>query len=84
MEGIIKECEGVDPAQAGMMKMMKLMPAVQTMMGGTLQEYGFGPNDLMSVTGQMQALGANDPSIAADVGKLMKAVMQGDLTDLFS
>lgn len=83
LEGIIKECEGADPSSAGMMKMMKLMPAVQTMMGGTLQEYGFGPNDLMSVTMQIQAFGAADPTIAADVGKLMKAV-QGDLTDLFN
>jgi len=78
---LLKECEGGDPAQAGMMKMMKLMPAVQTMMGSTLKEYGFGPNDLLSVTMQIQAFGPEDPSIAADTAKLMKAV-QGDLTDL--
>eukprot|EP00418_Pyrodinium_bahamense_P076056 CAMPEP_0179064754 /NCGR_PEP_ID=MMETSP0796-20121207/28107_1 /TAXON_ID=73915 /ORGANISM="Pyrodinium bahamense, Strain pbaha01" /LENGTH=330 /DNA_ID=CAMNT_0020761703 /DNA_START=56 /DNA_END=1048 /DNA_ORIENTATION=- len=78
LEGIVKECEGPD---ANMMKMMKLMPAVQKMMGGTLQEYGFGPNDLMSVTMQVQAFGAEDPSITADTAKLMKAV-SGDLSDL--
>lgn len=79
--GLLKECEGAEPAQAGMMKIMKLMPAVQTMMGGTLKEYGYGPNDLMSVTMQIQAFGPEDPSIAADVGKLMKAAT-GDLGDL--
>merc|ERR1712050_545450 len=74
LEGIIKEFEGQDPAQAGMMKMMKLMPVVQTMMGDTLTEYGYGPNDLMTVTMQIQAFGSEDPTIAADVAKLMKAV----------
>merc|ERR1712060_97435 len=83
LEGIVKECEGGDPAQAGMMKMMKLMPAVQSMMGSTLTEYGFGENDLMNVTMQIQAFGAQDPSIAADVGKLMKAV-SGDLSELLA
>eukprot|EP00440_Ansanella_granifera_P047039 gb/GFBE01050941.1/.p1 GENE.gb/GFBE01050941.1/~~gb/GFBE01050941.1/.p1 ORF type:complete len:341 (+),score=127.52 gb/GFBE01050941.1/:1-1023(+) len=79
--GIVKECEGMDPSQAGMMKMMKLMPAVQSMMGDTMKEHGFGPNDLMMVTMQIQAFGPEDPSIAADIAKLMKAV-QGDLSDL--
>eukprot|EP00401_Gymnodinium_catenatum_P076728 CAMPEP_0117536112 /NCGR_PEP_ID=MMETSP0784-20121206/41283_1 /TAXON_ID=39447 /ORGANISM="" /LENGTH=332 /DNA_ID=CAMNT_0005332661 /DNA_START=72 /DNA_END=1070 /DNA_ORIENTATION=- len=83
LEGIIKECDGGDPAQAGMMKMMKLMPAVQEMMGGTMKEFGFGPGDLMSVTMQIQAFGPEDPTIAADVMKLMKAV-QGDLDDLLA
>jgi len=83
LEGVIKEFEGQDPAQAGMMKMMKLMPLIQTMMGDTLTEYGFGPNDLMMVTMQIQAFGPEDPTIAADVAKLMKAV-QGDLTDLLA
>mmetsp|Transcript_128396 Transcript_128396/g.411563 ORF Transcript_128396/g.411563 Transcript_128396/m.411563 type:complete len:344 (-) Transcript_128396:63-1094(-) len=80
---IVEECEGMDPGTAGMMKMMKLMPAVQEMMGGTLKEYGYTPNDLMTVTMQIQALGSQDPSIAADVGKLMKAV-QGDFSELFA
>jgi FKBP-type peptidyl-prolyl cis-trans isomerase FklB len=83
LEGIIKECEagGGDPAQAGMMKMMKLMPAIQEMLGSTMTEYGFGPNDLMQVTMQIQAFAPEDPSIAADIGKVMKAV-QGDVKDL--
>merc|ERR1712232_822797 len=79
LEGLLKECEGADPAQAGMMKMMKLMPVVQEMMAGPLQEHGYGPNDLMSVTMQIQAFGPQDPTIAADVAKLMKAI-QGDLS----
>eukprot|EP00929_Paragymnodinium_shiwhaense_P115736 TRINITY_DN847_c1_g1_i1.p1 TRINITY_DN847_c1_g1~~TRINITY_DN847_c1_g1_i1.p1 ORF type:complete len:332 (-),score=107.76 TRINITY_DN847_c1_g1_i1:85-1080(-) len=78
---IVKECEGMDPSQAGMAKMMKLMPAVQQMMGSTIQEYGFGPNDLMAVTMQVQAFGTEDPTIAEDSAKLMKAV-SGDFGDL--
>ena len=74
--GLIAECEAGDPAQAGMMKMMKMMPAVQQMLEPVLEG-----RDLMSVGMQMQAFGAEDPTIAADVGKLMKAV-QGDLSDL--
>merc|ERR1711924_212276 len=81
LKGILKECEEAskaNPESAGMMKMMKLMPAVQAMMGGTLKEYGFGPDDMMNVTMQVQAFAPEDPSIAADVAKLMKAV-QGDI-----
>lgn len=79
LTGIVKETEGQE--NAAMMKMMKLMPAVQGMMEAPLKEYGFGPNDLMSVTMQIQACGAEDPSIATDVAKLMKAV-QGDFADI--
>jgi len=60
------------------MKMMKLMPAVTELMGDTLKEYGFASGDLMNVTMQVQAFAPEDPSIAADVAKLMKAV-QGDI-----
>jgi len=74
--GVIKECEEGDPAQAGMMKMMKLMPAVQEMLTPVLEG-----RELMSVGMEMQAFAAEDASIAADVGKLMKA-MQGDISDL--
>jgi len=81
LEALIKECEGGDPSQAGMMKMMKLMPVIQKLMEPTLTEYGFGANDLMNVTMQIQAFGPEDASIAADVGKIMKAV-QGDIKDL--
>lgn len=83
LQGIVKDCEAADPSEGGnMMKMMKLMPAVGSMMSGTLTEYGFGPNDLMAVTMQIQAFGPEDPSIAADTAKLMKAV-QGDFADIF-
>jgi len=83
LETLIKECEegSPDPSQAGMMKMMKLMPVIQTLMEPTLKEYGFGANDLMSVTMQIQAFAPEDASIAADVAKVMKAV-QGDIKDL--
>lgn len=86
LEGIIGECDAAaaaDPAQGGMMKMMKLMPAVQTMMGPTLEEYGFQASDLLSVTMQIQTFGAEDPSIATDVGKIMQAA-QGDIAGLFA
>ena len=79
--GIVKECDASgDASQAGMMKMMKLMPAVQGMMGTALQEFGFGPDDLMTVATQLMSLGPQDPFIAEGTAKLMKAV-QGDLSD---
>lgn len=56
------------------------MPAVQKMMGSALAEYGFGENDLMSVAMQLQAF--DEPSIKADVSKLMKAVTEGDVSGL--
>lgn len=64
------------------MKMMKLMPAVQQMMGPALEEYGFASTDLMSVTMQIQAFAAEDESIGTDVAKIMKAA-QGDVSGLF-
>jgi len=75
---LVKETEGAGE-QAGMMKMMKLMPVVQEMMGPTLKEFGF--SDLMTPIMQVQAFGAEDPSIAADVATLMAAA-QGDLSGL--
>jgi len=81
LEGVLKECEGGDPAQAGMMKMMKLMPEMQIILGPTLVEFGFRAEELMSVTMQVQAFGAEDASIASDVAKVMKAA-QGDIKDL--
>ena len=78
--GIVKECEAMGE-QGGVMKMVKLMPVVQRMIGGALSEHGFDPaNDLMTVAMQLQAF--DEPSIKADVAKLMKAVMHGDVTDL--
>ena len=64
-----------------MMRMMKLAPAVQEMMGPALKEYGYEAEELLSVAMQVQMLGTEDPTIGADVGKLMKAV-QGDISGL--
>jgi hypothetical protein len=81
LEAIVKECEGGDPAQAPMMKMMKLMPAVQSMLGGVLVEAGYTANDLMTVAMQIKGFSGEDPSIAADTAALM-AAMQGDVSAL--
>merc|ERR1712146_617302 len=81
LEQLVQECEMMGPEQAGMMKMVKLMPAVQRMMGPALEAAGFKADDLMTVAMQIQALGGEDPSIAIDVSKLMQAV-QGDLSGL--
>ena len=64
-------------------KMVKMMPAVQTMMGPALEEAGFTGEDLMNVSMQIQEFGASDASIAADISKVMKA-MQGDLSALLA
>merc|ERR1711865_1174121 len=58
LEGILKECETGGDDAGGMMKMMKLMPAVQGMMGPTLTEYGLDPSNVMGVTMQIQAFAA--------------------------
>jgi len=83
LKDVIKECEDAPPENAAMMKMMKLMPAVQAAMGGPLKEYGFSGDDLMNVMMQVQAFAPEDPSIAADCGKLMKAV-QGDIDSVLA
>ena len=57
----------------------KLMPAVQEMMTGPLQQAGFGADQLMAVMMQIKSYEDKDASIKADVEKLMKAV-QGDLS----
>merc|ERR1719240_1731192 len=47
---LLKECDET-PADAGggpMMKLMKLTPAIQAMMGPVLKEYGFAEGDLMT------------------------------------
>jgi len=79
LSGIIKECEAGPPESAGMMKMVKLMPAVQEIVGPAVQAAGLGGQDLMTLMMQVQAFGAQDASIKADTEKLMKAV-QGDLS----
>jgi len=79
--GLIKECEDAPKESAGMMKMMKLMPAVHKMLSPILEAEGYQASELMTVMMQIQAFGEQDPTIAADTEKLMKAV-QGDLSDL--
>lgn len=81
LEAAVKEAEGAGE-QAAMMKMMKIMPLVQEMMGPTMTEFGFGPSDLMTAMMQVQAFGTEDPTIATDAALLMKAVTQGDLSEL--
>eukprot|EP00286_Rhodomonas_abbreviata_P006592 CAMPEP_0181317994 /NCGR_PEP_ID=MMETSP1101-20121128/16768_1 /TAXON_ID=46948 /ORGANISM="Rhodomonas abbreviata, Strain Caron Lab Isolate" /LENGTH=339 /DNA_ID=CAMNT_0023425431 /DNA_START=24 /DNA_END=1043 /DNA_ORIENTATION=+ len=81
LEGVVKECEGADPANAGMMKMMKLLPAVEGILGPVLLEAGFKQGELTTAAMEIQAFSAADPSIAADTAALMAAV-QGDLTAL--
>jgi len=71
--GILEECKGDD---AGMMKMMKLLPAVTEMLGPALEG-----RDPMSAVMEIQAFSAEDASIAEDVGKFMKA-LQGDISGL--
>jgi len=78
---LLKECEGLPAEQAPMMKLMKLTPAIQEMMAPVLKEYGFKDGDLMTVATKVQSFAVEDPSIAADVQKLMKAA-SGDLGDL--
>jgi len=55
LEEVLKECEGGDAAQAGMMKMVKLMPAVQKMLAPALVAAGYKESDLMMVAMQIQA-----------------------------
>jgi len=76
LTGLLAEIDTGDPAQAGMARMMKLLPAVQAMLQPVLEG-----RDLMSVGMEMQGFAAEDPTIAADVAKLMKA-MQGDISEL--
>jgi FKBP-type peptidyl-prolyl cis-trans isomerase FklB len=78
---LLKECEDLPADQAPMMKLMKLTPAIQAMMAPVMKEYGFAEGDLMTVATKVQSFAAEDPSIAADVQKLMKAA-SGDLGDL--
>ena len=79
--GIVKECDAAgDPSAAAMQKMVKLMPAVSKMLTPVLKEFGFGTDDLMTVAMQLQAF--DEPSIKADVGLLMKAVTEGDVSGL--
>ena len=63
---IVAECDALGPEQAGMMKMVKLMPAVQRMLGPALVEKGFAADDLMTVAMQIQARApAPAPALAA-------------------
>lgn len=80
LAAIVAECEAAAPESKMMMRMSKIMPAVQEMMTTPLEEAGFQADDLMSVMMQIRSFEAQDPSIAADCAKLTKAVM-GDLSD---
>jgi len=80
LTAIVAECEAAPPESQMMMRMSKIMPAVQEMMTKPLEEAGFRADDLMSVMMQIRSFEAQDPSIAADCAKLTKAVM-GDLSD---
>jgi len=77
---IVAECDAAGEDGGGMMKMVKLLPALQTMLEPTLTEFGFKSDELMTVAMQLQGFGAADPTIAADTAKLMKAA-SGDLSD---
>jgi FKBP-type peptidyl-prolyl cis-trans isomerase FklB len=79
--GIAKKCDEAGPEQAGMMRMVQLLPAVQKILTPALRKAGFGPDELMGVAMQIQAFGPEDATIATDTAKLMKAV-QGDLSEL--
>ena len=73
-----------DESSKALQKMMRLMPVVSDVVGPALEAHGFGKEDLMTVTAQMQGLGAEDPSITADTMKLMDAVTQGKIEPLFA
>ena len=57
-----------------------LLPAVQQILAPTLKEHGYAQDDLMTLAATLSGFGGEDPSIAADTAKLMKAA-QGDLSD---
>jgi len=79
LTALVTECDAGPPESAQMMKMMKLMPAVQEMMADTLKDAGYAATDLMSVITQIMAFGPSDPTIQAGTETLMKAA-QGDLS----
>ena len=70
-----------DASSKQMQKMMQLLPKVQQLMAPALTEHGFKADELMSVVMKIQACAADDPSIAQDTMKLMKAA-QGDISGL--
>ena len=79
----IQEIENApgDASQKQMQKMLQLLPKVQQLMAPALTEHGFKADELMSVVMKIQACAADDPTIAADTMKLMKAA-QGDISEL--
>ena len=70
-----------DASSKQMQKMLQLLPKVQQLMAPALTEHGFKADELMSVVMKIQACAADDPTIAADTMKLMKAA-QGDISEL--
>ena len=69
-----------DESQKGMLRMVKLMPAVSDILAPVLEDSGYGKDDLMTVAMQLQGFASEDPSIGVDTMKLIKAA-QGDLSD---
>ena len=80
---VVDEIEAApgDASSKSMQKMIRLLPKVQQLMAPALEAHGFKADELMSVVMKIQACAADDPSIAADTMKLMKAA-QGDISDL--
>jgi len=80
---VVDEIEAApgDASSKSMQKMIRLLPKVQQLMAPALEAHGFKVDELMSVVMKIQACAADDPSIAADTMKLMKAA-QGDISDL--
>ena len=73
-----------DESTKALQKMMQLMPIVSDIAEPALKAQGFKKEDLMTVTSQMQALGAEDPTITVDTKKLMDAATQGKIAPLLA
>jgi hypothetical protein len=80
LTALVAECEASPPESRMMMRMFKIYPAVQEMMAVPLREYGFKPEGLMEAMYQIKAFELEDPSIAADTAKLVRAIT-GDMSD---
>ena len=80
LTALVAECEAAPPESKMMMRMFKIYPAVQEMMAVPLREYGFKPEGLMEAMYQIKAFELEDPSIAADTAKLVRAIT-GDMSD---
>ena len=79
LKAIVEEVGKAPPESQMMMRMARLMPVCTKMLSPVLTEFGFGPDDLMTVATQLMSFGSQDPTIMADTQKLMSAA-QGDLS----